>query len=421
MKKFISFMLILAVSAILVSVFSSCGKDKTPETPENTVEMVDYADNVYLNTEKYSDLNDQGMHIVSWNTETKTLIETKTDTEAAKLLYDSSKPTVIFVHGLLMDAGRYGHEMYILPNEMIAVGEISAEDTASNGTVYCTKFWLDEGWNVLTFQYNRFSDADMVTVEDRVYSAEDGLSYMNAEGEVSSNDASQYSIGQFFAAEYIRTVENFNVAEDKEIRVACHSMGGVVTVNGSRILVALAEDGQIAQNLLPNRIALLDTYCGFISTFDVSFDTVSWSGESMEGKTKSGLYYEYVKAVAGAGTTIELYVMENGVVPTASADGIILKVMDYTTTLIYSPAMYTGFDYIGKGHNGVREWYMCSVSYGVPLIEGTTELGISANTSIARLIELKGKIYMLSSDDLFIDTHTETEATRDDYVVFEEE
>lgn len=415
MKKIIGFMMLLSVAVMSSALLWGCN----PDDPPVDFITIDYASEVKLNTEKYPDLNDQGMLILSWDDDAKTMSETRTYKEEAKALYDNTKPTVIFVHGILIDGGRYGNNSFHLPPSMQDVADLNEDDYDAEGSVLLTKFWLEEGWNVLIFNYNRFADAEVVLVEDRIYSGNDGISYHLPEAgdEFSDNDASNYSIGQFFAAEYLRTTQDLGMSADKEIRISCHSMGGIVTVNGTRILCALAEDGQIAANLLPGRVALIDTYVGWVAGQEVAFDTITWSGESMEGRSKSSYYLDYIKHISQKGIALELYLMEYGSVPLASFDGVILEVMDYVATVVYNPSMYKGMDYVSNGHNAVMEWYMSSIRYDAPKIAGTSADGLSASSPKEVVSSLKGKVYYLKSADLYIDRQTQSEVDKDFYNV----
>jgi hypothetical protein len=436
MKKFISTTLLAVMIITLTSMFAGCTKDE---------EMLAYAENVYLNTEKYEVLKTQGMYILEWDPVEKVMNEFKTDTEEAKDVYDSTKPTIIFVHGWMLEEGRYGRYKYILEDELLNESEgVYVEDLDNEGNLYTTKLWLNEGWNVMCFHYNLFADVDNVTMEDSIYSAENGISFCYPDGSEQSrseNDATEYSISQFFAAEYIRTMANLTVNGEKEIRIGCHSMGGVLTSCGVNILLALVEDGQIAENLLPDRIAYLDTFCGFFYFLKPSFNTIDWSGEKIgyiEDKngdyvfvdnayvkydstisehrnvtrykliSKSMCFVNYIKNIDSDGIAIELCLLKGGTVPTLSGDNAILDVMEYAATVVYNPAMLSFGDKFSKGHNGVREWYFCSIASSVPTV-GETATAISAASTIDEIKAKKGKVYYVNSASFDISNQTATE------------
>ena len=125
----------------------------------------------------------------------------------------------------------------------------------------------------------------------------------------------QYSVGELFAADYIRAV---NLLPDdfgkSEIRFTAHSMGGQLVAAGAFLLSEVSKGAtpQISPDKLPDRITMDDTFFGVkLALGDSEIDmfqkglTVRWSGEAMPGDRCGMAYAEAIKALAYQGVVIE--------------------------------------------------------------------------------------------------------------------
>ena len=113
---------------------------------------IDYAKEVYLDTETYPDMAEMGLFWTKWDEETKTIIQVPADSEEGAALVNPNKPTLINVHGVLLD-GYEKQEKFRL-NTKIANPE---EFDIDANYVYLNYIWLREGWNVANYHYNRFA------------------------------------------------------------------------------------------------------------------------------------------------------------------------------------------------------------------------------------------------------------------------
>jgi hypothetical protein len=397
----------------------------------------DYKNDVYLNTEKYPDLNDQGLFWINWDTNTNMPVEKRVGTSGASAFADADKPTVIFVHGWLGTTpnAQTFHEMYPLQERLYNATDsdyFPESCYGADGKVYQTKWWLDEGWNVAVFTYNRFATAMIFEAESHIYNA-DVMRYQLNDGTWSDTDASRYSLCQFFAAEYLRAMDDMGAEAGKaETRITGHSLGGIMVTTTTNMLVELLKDGQVSEAAMPDRIALLDTYVSFSKGVDDLLNeeakTITWSGAEYVNGSKSETYFDYIKNIDAHGIAIELCLMNFGTdglnnvtskfrVPLLSSDGMIWKVMDYAATVVYNPVPCQG-DEMSSGHNATRDWYYASIRVPVLKLTGTNEEGISAASSTESIKANKGKVYVVDENDEFfqLEIQTEREGTKFDYV-----
>lgn len=395
--------------------------------------MIDYAENVYLNTEKYPLLNDQGLFTLTWDETTNALVSKRAWSADGAAAIDPNKPTAIFIHGwqATVPNAQIKRPPDTLNPTLVDVSYYTDADLAADGKYYQPKTWLDEGWNVLSFDYNRFAVAFIFEAEESIYYG-GHLAFMDNEGNWSDYDASEYSLCQFFAAEYIRTMKAVGPEMGKEeIRVTGHSLGGIMTVTSSNLIYELSKEGQLPASQVPERLALLDTYVTFSEMVGAllsdagakhyASDTpISWSGLAPVENDKGKTYLSYVKNMSEAGIAIELYLLDaDGAfnafrVPMLSFDGRILQVMDYAASVIYVPKPVSS-NMAGEGHNAIRELYYESIVRGIGL-DGGGE-GVSAKMSTADILANKGVIYRITSgDDAFkTDLMTMEVTDKDDY------
>ena len=65
-----------------------------------------------------------------------------------------------------------------------------------------------------------------------------------------------------------------------ETRIAGHSLGGIMSTVSTNLIYELAKAGQIKTNQVPSRLALLDTYIGFLKD-DEMYETETVQAEDI--------------------------------------------------------------------------------------------------------------------------------------------
>lgn len=234
-------------------------------------QYVDYAKEVDYDYEKYPELEtQQGLVWYTLNEVTNKISEAPADSELGASYVDPSKPTVVFIHGM-ESQGYRNRNTYALPQVLEPKSALGLTDLSNTSTVFAPYVWMKKGYNVGMFHWERFSSGPMGSMlelpignEERIW-ANNGSTktrFVDSEGNM-HYDATNYTVGEHFAAEYIRAMNLLpDTMGDNEIRFVAHSMGGQVTAAGLFLLTELAHPDvkQIDAKKLPNRYALIDTY-----------------------------------------------------------------------------------------------------------------------------------------------------------------
>lgn len=329
---------------------------------------IDYAEKVFLDVEKYPDMAEMGLFWTRWDDTEKRIVQVPADSAEGAALVDPNKPTIINIHGVLLD-GYYYQEKFRL-NRKIAN---PAEFDIDADIVSLNYLWLREGWNVANYHYNRFaSEMNPGSIESKIWATdgENGVRYRHPDGEYSAPDVTKYSLAEHFAAEYIRAMRLLpeNMGE-KEIRFAAHSMGGMLTTATIFLLTELADDGQLPQTQLPDRYALLDSYFstaiekkGEIIDAGPKDITISWSGKPLVNNNSGDTMMACLLAIANKGIALEYYTYETMNFLLLGASRYAEQLRTISTFAVVDPDFKGGgYSVTTDGHNGVREWYLCSL------------------------------------------------------------
>lgn len=334
MKKFVTILLTLSLAACMVVMAAACGNNDNPPAPDDNkseYDFIDYAEKVYLNTEKYPELEDQGLFVLGYD-EGKGVFDVRASSAEGAAMVDPKKPTVILVHGWL--GSDFKEDIGYAPQKIKPFLHYKMDNIPGYEGKEITEALIGAGYNVMMFEYNRFAVHDIVSNEAWIYiggTEKYPYVYMSDYDEgggeafckgatYRDNDICAYSLSQFFAAEYIRMVkavgDDFGTAET---RIAGHSLGGIMSTVSTNLIYELAKAGQIKTNQVPSRLALLDTYIGFLKDDEMyETETVKWSGESFVSGSSSDTYLSYIDNMAEGGIAIETYLAMNGIVPAMS-------------------------------------------------------------------------------------------------------
>lgn len=430
MKKSICFIIIASIIMTSFCILGACDKDegwqKVKVADTNLYsdnEYIDYAEEVYFDLEKYPDLTDTGLFWTKWDEETKSIIQIPADSEEGAALIDPNKPTLINVHGMLTD-GHYKQETFNL-NKKIANPLEFDLDTEDVSMVY---LWLREGWNVGNYHYNKFaSEISPKVIEEKIWSIEgkSGVRYRHENGDYESH-ISEYCLAEHFAADYIRAMNYLpDTMGSKEIRFASHSMGGQLTTAGIFLLTELSNVGQLDKSKLPDRNTLLDPYFSTTKTIGSKVlymgpenINIRWSDKKIVSNNTGITMLECLKDLEANGIALEYYTNDDSFLKLGMAN-LVEEFKTLTTySIVYPNWSGNGYSILTDGHNGVREWYLCSII--APPVkditngENSEEICPSASMATDKLKALKGTEYKIvdgtttvnASDDTMIRTHS---------------
>lgn len=369
MKKTVIIILLTLFCAVTAFVGLDLSADKYKETNiYSTKGYIDYAEKVFFDKEKYPETEEMGLFWTRWDDEKNEIVQVPADSPEGAALVDPSKPTILNVHGVLLNGYTY-QEKYKL-NAKIAN---PAEFDIDADYVSMNYLWLREGWNVANFHYNRFAaEMSPTNIEGKIWSTdgEFGMRYQYQDKTYTDNNVSEYCLAEHFAAEYIRAMRLLPESMGgEEIRFAAHSMGGMLTTASLFLLTELAADGQLAKTQLPERFALLDSYFSttmngengtiFLGPKDI---TIRWSGKNLVKNNTGDTMMTCLKSIAEKGIVLEYYTYETmnfllmGALPYAE------ELRKISTYAVVNPDFQgPGYSVTKDGHNGVREWYLCSL------------------------------------------------------------
>lgn len=435
MRKLINLLIIIVIITGTFAILSGCNTEeggwKVRVANTNLYSdngYIDYASDVYFYTTTCPDLAEEGLFWTTWDATTETIIQVAADSAEGAALIDPSKPTIINVHGVLAD-GHYQQERYFLNGKIANPTEFDL-DTENVNMNY---LWIRAGYNVGNFHYNRHAseveEAFGITmpqyIEAKIWSTEgtQGVRYRHEDGTYSPKDISEYSLAEHFAAEYIRAMKLLPESiGNEDIRIAAHSMGGEVATSGLFLLTELADAGQISPSLLPDRLALLDSYFGVTIGEDINNlvymgpkdINIRWSGKNIVDNNTGVMMLECIKDMVANGIAVEYYTNADSFLNIGMMT-IINEFKQYVTyTIVFPDFQGEGYTVLMDGHNGIREWYLCSILDSpikdITNGENSGEFSPSAAMTTAEIIAHKGKDYIIVSgaqtvradDDTFI-------------------
>ena len=380
--------------------------------PDN-FEYVDYAEEVKFDYDKYPLLENQGLFWLKWDDASNSYIKIDADTAEGASLVDPSKPTIINIHGMLVE-GYYTEEMYWMPED-----STTSEEIGYDMPVQTFKFWFDKGYNVGMYSYQKFAAEGISynSIEEKMWATngEIGIRYQKPDTTY-DEDVSEYTITEHFAADYIRAMkllpDNFG---DKEIRFAAHSMGGQMVTGGTFLLTELASVGQLNPNQLPDRICMEDTFFGaFIDMGDNVLYAgtrgliLRWSGKPLPNDTTGETVIECLKDIAANGVVFEYYSYDASFLRSAQKKQMKKDLIDNSVYIVMDPK------FASNEHCGVRDFYLTSilVDYDSSLeLTDAEKVAYAASLPTEELRALVGKCFrvqegqttIMPNDDVYIE------------------
>lgn len=198
--------------------------------------------------------------------------------------FDSSKPTVIYVHGW--------------QNGSTASGKRETFNYLANDATYgidvdTADAWIANGWNIGIFYWNQFADeSEVKDAEAKIWSANGprGMRYNTTSGYSTSANIN-VSASQLFFDSIVAAMPNYT---GNNFRIAGHSLGNQMAVAVTEKLANAVSNGVISANLLPSRVALLDP---FYSKGSKSYLNGLWTGEKarqiVPDLKNMGVLFEY--------------------------------------------------------------------------------------------------------------------------------
>ncbi|MDD3946724.1 MAG: hypothetical protein PHI19_02685, partial [Clostridia bacterium] len=170
----------------------------------------------------------------------------KTTTEAGLQLFDTSKPTLIFIHGMQLNDGSYKDEnsSYLKP-------------------------FIQGGYNVLLFRWSQLADESTpMEIEPKLWGTTQdksknlyGMRWRDNDPEHSyrEDDIPNASVAEIFGAYYIDLMSRFDYT-GRSIQLTGHSMGGQVAFAVASFLLTKEQEGLMPPAYLPDKVTVFDPY-----------------------------------------------------------------------------------------------------------------------------------------------------------------
>jgi len=120
--------------------------------------------------------------------------------------------------------------------------------------------WKNKGWNVGVFYWNQFADeSEVKDAEAKMWSTNGprGMRYRLDDGSYSTVQAPQKSVGEIAFEQVSAALEDNNSGN---IRFAGHSLGNQLAVYVTKQINDGINDGSLSQNIMPERVELLDPF-----------------------------------------------------------------------------------------------------------------------------------------------------------------
>ena len=175
---------------------------------------------------------DTGLGMFIWNNNTKQWV--RTDTAEGKAVFDKTKATTVFAHGM----GGNGHSSR--PGE-----------------------YTEMGYNVLNFSWGTFSNENnsaWTYIANKIYFRDVNMRWLNNDGNFIADDIPNVSVAEMYVAYYYDLFSAFPDYSGSEIMIYGHSYGCMLTMAVTSCMCSLYEYGEFPAYMLPDKINLLDGY-----------------------------------------------------------------------------------------------------------------------------------------------------------------
>lgn len=273
----------------------------------------------------------------------------KAQAGVANPYYGASRPTVIYVHGWQRDKTPL---LYRETFDRSSESGISQDLTAP---------WRGDGWNMGIFYWNQFADEpDVKDAEAKIWTTAGtmGMRWRRADGSYVSGQVNQ-TAAQLMLASYASAMAGYT---GNNIRLVGHSLGSQMVVVTAKLISDAVDRGELAANLRPSRVVLLDP--AFIG------DPRSWLNNGTTGQAGLAI----VQQLRAKGI-----VFESLSTSSVSAATDIKAIMNETAYRELKPWYFGGLDVVGK-HMAAVWSYWWEYAYAPRPLFGSALAAASASS-----------------------------------------
>ncbi|MDX1801723.1 MAG: hypothetical protein R3303_12385, partial [Marinobacter sp.] len=233
-------------------------------------------------------------------------------------------------------------------------------------------YWISKGYNVGILYWNQFADeSEVKDAEAKIWSTQGpkGMRWRDSSGNYHSGPGK--SVTQLLYEAFRDNMQGYN---GSYIRIAGHSLGNQLAVTLTKKIYDEADAGHIAQNLKPQRVALLDP---FYSNYAKSYLNNQWTGEVARND---------VADLKSRGLIVEAY-RSSSVSSTYLVGDENKGLLNMAAFSQLKPWYFASWQQAEK-HISARWWYFWSFAFAPPPIDGSNSAGESASTGDNRIKQL---------------------------------
>ncbi|SHO58279.1 hypothetical protein [Vibrio quintilis] len=285
--------------------------------------------------------------------------------------YDPSKPTLILIHGWQ-------------PFRMNSYDRFVFHESGEGSTypdIDLANLWISQGYNIGVFYWDQFADeANVDSAEAKIWTATGKHNMRWKDGNGDYHDGPDKNVTELLLSEYLASMAGYQ-GKGSDIRIAGHSLGNQLALRLTEELAKLSDQGEIAQNLVPQRVSLLDA---FYSNFGKSYLNSKWVGEVAR---------DIVKDLKKRGVAIDSY-RTSTVVSTIFAGDENPKLHN-SVAFVEQKTKFFNQTQVAAKHSAAIWLYLWSIIYPTPSVTDNTLPGLSATSTNAEV-----KQWMATTDHL---------------------
>lgn len=178
--------------------------------------------------------------------------------------FDINKPTLIYVHGWMPNNAQ---KSYLSDFMLITDADTHVEKNS-------VKKWIEDGYNVGVFNWCQLSDEPEVkNAEAKIWTTNYtwdgwfsnelvGMRWKDNKGNFHTDNKPTVTSAELFYNAYKKAMKGF---KGDEIRIVGHSLGNQMAIRLMDLIDKGVDRGDLAPELIPERVALLDPYYSYSS------------------------------------------------------------------------------------------------------------------------------------------------------------
>ncbi|QMV12903.1 hypothetical protein [Vibrio spartinae] len=279
------------------------------------------------------------------------------NTRNGSTYYDPSRPTLILIHG-------WQSNHTIEQNRTVYW-----ENGGGTPDIDFANLWRAEGYNVAMLYWDQFADeSELKDAEAKIWSANGPRKMRWRDSRGNYHAGPTENVTELLLQQYLNAMQGYR---GNDIRLAGHSLGNQVAIRLADQLATLAERGQIANNIVPQRVSLLDA---FYSNHSKDYLHGRWVGEAAR---------EAVSRLKLKGIAIDSY--RTSAVASTPFIGDENRALHNAVAFVEQQTHFFNQTQQGEKHNAAIWLYLWSIIYPAPVVIDSSLPGISASASNAQV------------------------------------